>query len=650
MAAKRVPFAGSSTTLAPIKVSVTATANGAGQRVSSATATQCFTLANTDTSGAIEYKYSSAGAWTYLGKGVGATITGDLSFGVLVRLINDGSASVSIEVTGETPAAGNAPALITDGLNNVVGLGGYGGAVAIEARPAYRKQNYLKTGAIPLDNMDACVGATTRWAKFGAGTGVISASSDYALTSLGCASSMKMAGPMTALERWQSQLPTPYTPSTDGVMSIWLYITAMPMDYTTTPATERTTSFQVILSADSTFTTTTATSMSFTSLQFLHPGYNCLQLSSSDDGTLNSTGNPCWTYGGSAPGTAATTYTHMRIVFGSFQPAASTTPDIYLCGVFAGGTSTPRVIVNIDDGHSDTLDLANLFNSYGIPISSGIVTGSVGVGDNLTVAELKALEARGNDIVAHSVTHPGGGIVNLPLASQVDEIVKSRQFMLDNGFLRGSSVMFYPQNAFNGRLLDIVKDAGFTLGRASVNALTPISQGLANPLCLGSSDLGGKTLAQVKKRLDAATLYGALQILYGHDIYSVPVQSATYSNGVVTVNATGHGYSNGNLAYIRGAAEAEYRTSGIVENATANTFTFKTANVLPASATSKNGNLRTFSPNFPAANGGTAPSPATLWYYSDYVALAKEINARRNAGTLFVDTFASLIENVRVAS
>lgn len=172
-----------------------------------------------------------------------------------------------------------------------------------------------------------------------------------------------------------------------------VYITEMPTDYSNqvlpTPPTYRNCDIQIILSVDSGFATTIATSMDMTSQQFLRSGWNTLQMNASDDGSLNTTGNAAWTYGGTAAGDANTSYQYMRLVIGGFQPLATTTPVIYVGGVFQGGKGQAAVLMNFDDCHQDSIDIANLYRSYEIPVSLGVVTGIIGVGNQMSEAQLR---------------------------------------------------------------------------------------------------------------------------------------------------------------------------------------------------------------------------------------------------------------------
>lgn len=521
-----------------------------------------------------------------------------------------------------------------------------------EQRPPYKKDNFYKKRYTQLDDMAAAVGSTTLgWTKF-TGTCVLANSKEHVFSPLGCSNAMKLTS-LSSFERVQKNIPG-IVPSA-GTLMVPVYITEMPVDYSPVPPTlptYQTASIQVILSVDSGFATTIATSLNLTSAQFLRAGWNCLQWDTNDDGTLNTTGNPAWVYGGTAPGTKDTVYNYMRIVLGGFQPLNTTTPVVHIGGVFQGGKATPQVMINVDDGHVDTMAIAAAAQRFGLRIASSVITGTVGQGAQMSWAQHKNMSDAGHDIIAHSRTHPIAGFDSLTTTQLASELLCG-QDLIANGLGRVADVIAFPENATNDVVNAATKAAGFTLARASKPGWTHTATGLDNGMMVGSRDVGGKTLAQVKKYLDSAQTYNCLQIIYVHRIYTTAIQSMTYSNGVVTVNANGHGYSNGHTAIQAGADQAEYNVAGLVENATTNSYTFKvTGTFSAATATSANANLRTYSPNFPANTGttGTPPANTLYWYWSDYLALLQEIADRRDAGTITPVVYSNILDRCNINS
>lgn len=530
-----------------------------------------------------------------------------------------------------------------DAKNNI--LNPYGRLV-IEPRPAWKKDNFFKKRANVIDDMSGAVGSTTlAWTRF-SGTSVLTNTPQYALNSMGCYNALKLTT-LSSFERIQKNYTTGIVPSA-GILTIPCYISEMPIDYTPVPPAlpiPQAASIQVLLGTDANFNASTvsvATSYIMTASQFLRAGLNNLQINHLDDGTLNTTGVAGWTYSGTTPGNADTVYPFMRLVIGGFQPLNGITPILYLGGVFQGAMSTANILINVDDGHLDTIDIANLANSMGIKLSSSLITGSVGLGAQMTWDQNRTLNDAGHDIICHSKTHPPGGLQTLTPDKLVTEL-SCMQDLINNGLPRVADVIALPENAFDDRIIAAIRNAGFTMARGSRPGLLNTSIGIDQPFAIGSRDVGGKTLTMVKKQIDSAQSYGATQIIYMHRIFTSTVQSMTFAAGVITVNSTAHGYSNGHVVHHRGADQPEYNVAGIIENVTANSYTFKVTGTQSATASSTAGNLRSFSPNFPLADA-TPPVNTLNWYWSAYVGLFKEISDRKTAGLINTITYSNLLE------
>ncbi len=530
----------------------------------------------------------------------------------------------------------------------VAGLAGDGGRTILEVRPPSRKDNFWVKAPGVIDDMAAAVGSTTlAWTR-AAGTCVMANSTDFLLSGAGCTNALKLTN-LSSFEKVQKNIPG-IVPNV-GTLTVAVYISEMPVDYTPaapTAPTYRACDIQIQLCTDANFVAGTsvgiATGVDMTSAQFLRAGWNFLQLNTLDDGTLNTTGNPAWAYTGTGPGTAATTYNYVRLVIGGFQPATSTTPVIYICGIFQDARSTSQVLINLDDGHVDTIDIAALAKRYGFNISSSVITGTVGIGAQMSWAQHRAMQDAGHDIIAHSRTHPIAGFDTLTPAQLADELLCGAD-LVANGLSRTSDVLAYPENIFNKVVADASRAAGFTMARASKPGWQPTAFGIGNPMALGSRDIGGKTCTQAKKYLDAAQTYNCLAIIYAHRIFTATITSMTYSGGIVTVTSTSHGYSVGNTVHHRGADQDYFNVSGIVETvADANHYTFKvTGTFTITTATSATGNLRSFSPNYPTLDA-TPPANTLYWYWSAYIGLFADIAARRNAGTLTPTTYSVLLD------
>jgi hypothetical protein len=438
----------------------------------------------------------------------------------------------------------------------------------------------------------------------------------------------------------------------NGVLVIPIHISEVPLaDATTLPVIPRPFEIFVELCSDSAFAVGTsarmARSLMFRSSGYLRSGWNDIQISTSDDGTLNATGLRGWTYSGTAAGNAASRYQHVRIVIQSLHASATETPVVKLGGIYQNGASSANVLLNCDDGHLDTVDIVQVFNSFGIQVSVGVVTGLVAKGAQMNIAQLQALYEAGNDIVSHSNTHPvSRGLQGVTDMQLHDEVTKSREWLQLNGMPRTADVFIYPQNAFGDRELDAVAAAGYRLARGASPGWTATLFGIDNPLALGSRNVGGYTLAQVKRYLDCAQTYGCTQIIYMHGIGFVQITSLTVSAGMGTVEhaAQSTPLPLGTAVRLRGFDNAACNANGVVEpGSTATSFLIRLPGAPDGIATSTQNNRRFYSPTHPAA-GGPPPASTEKWYLSDYIALATEIARRRTLLALTPIRYLTLLE------
>lgn len=438
----------------------------------------------------------------------------------------------------------------------------------------------------------------------------------------------------------------------NGVLVIPIHISEVPLaDPATLPVIPRPFEIFIELCSDSVFaagaSARIARSFILRSSGFLHSGWNDVQISASDDGTLNATGQRGWTYSGTAPGDARTQYRHVRIVIQGLHASATETPVVKLGGIYQNGLCSANVLMNCDDGHQDTVDIVQVFNSVGIPVSVGVVTSVVAKGTQLNIAQLRTIYEAGNDIVSHSDTHPlGRGIQGVTDMQLHDEVTKSREWLEMNGMPRTADVFIYPQNAFGDRELAAVDAAGYRLARGSIPGWTNTVFGIDNPYALGSRNVGGCTLAQVKKYLDSAQTYGCTQIIYTHGIAFVRITSLTVSARMGTVEhaAQSARVPPGTIVCLRGFDNATCNANGVVEPGSTTTgFRIRLPGVPDGIATSNQNNRRFYSPTHPAA-GGPPPASAEQWYLSDYIALAINIARRRNALALTPIRYLTLLE------
>lgn len=305
-----------------------------------------------------------------------------------------------------------------------------------------------------------------------------------------------------------------------GTVNVWVYFDSDP-----TPGM----TFVVYFTSDYTNFTTKYIKWSYPGDTYLRKGWNCLSLNTADDGTktwatITSEGAEAWTNA-------------MNGV--KFVANGLATGQVFrIGGVFWGGEARANVLVNLDDGAESQWTIFNIFRSRGIPLSLSIITSKVGTAGYLTWDQVKQMYSWGCDIIPHSVTHPAGGLDATDAAVTKYEIEQSRNTLLERGFPRVADVFAWPQNDYVSSvgldLISMATAAGYTMSRGSTRRDLPTAQGIDNPMRLPSADVGGKTLAQVLKLLDAAEMYKQTNIIYAHKLVGTATSPA--SGGAAPAN------------------------------------------------------------------------------------------------------------------
>jgi peptidoglycan/xylan/chitin deacetylase (PgdA/CDA1 family) len=126
---------------------------------------------------------------------------------------------------------------------------------------------------------------------------------------------------------------------------------------------------------------------------------------------------------------------------------------IAIClGVLTTIGTAETVILTFDDGWNSTaLNALPILNSNGQSGVVFLITDPLyrGYSDYMTVADLNSLSIAGWDISSHTISHP----VLTNLTSQPEklktELVGSEQWLVSNGFGKGSMFLSYPEGAYN---------------------------------------------------------------------------------------------------------------------------------------------------------------------------------------------------------
>jgi len=245
----------------------------------------------------------------------------------------------------------------------------------------------------------------------------------------------------------------------------------------------------------------------------LKKGMNCIVIHPAEDGsTTNKTLTPT---GGDS---LANAITGLRIEFNNWEGHR-----VKLHGLYHGGKSKGLVLFNWDDGDASHYKIFNMLRQRGLVGNFSLITGKLkkGYSAYLTDAQLDEMYNYGSDFLSHSETHPTGGLAVQSAADALYELTESRRKLLEWGYPRAADIFTWPENAYDSTdpaidLIALARQAGYVASRGSKGSYLPTAQGLEQPMRLASVDLGGKTLAQAKKYIDAAELYGQAVIIYGH--------------------------------------------------------------------------------------------------------------------------------------
>jgi peptidoglycan/xylan/chitin deacetylase (PgdA/CDA1 family) len=128
--------------------------------------------------------------------------------------------------------------------------------------------------------------------------------------------------------------------------------------------------------------------------------------------------------------------------------------------------SFPQAMVTLafDDGRTSQFNYARpILNASGLKATYAIITKADGDGDVMSWAEIMTLYREGNEIAAHSRTHPD--LTAIPLAQLKDEIAGSYRDLARRGMTPTTFV--YPYGTMDSKAERLVRGAGFSGARGS---------------------------------------------------------------------------------------------------------------------------------------------------------------------------------------
>lgn len=189
-------------------------------------------------------------------------------------------------------------------------------------------------------------------------------------------------------------------------------------------------------------------------------------------------------------------------------------------GIFQTGAVTLR----FDDGwESQYQNAFPIMKKYGLKGTFFIVSQQLADDDFsgfMSIAEIRNLYQAGNEIGAHTRTHPD--LTTLSAAQQQAEIQGSRQDIL-SWHVGPVDSFAYPYGAYDATTLQIVKDAGFSAAAATIGGFATQT---SDPYQLEHHEVDSSvTAAQAMKWVDQAAADHEWLILTFHDVSNHPPDS-----------------------------------------------------------------------------------------------------------------------------
>ncbi|HEY3716603.1 MAG TPA: PKD domain-containing protein [Jatrophihabitantaceae bacterium] len=154
-------------------------------------------------------------------------------------------------------------------------------------------------------------------------------------------------------------------------------------------------------------------------------------------------------------------------------------------------TKPTSVVLTFDDGTVGQDQAAAVLAQYGLHGTFYINSGRVGVQDYLTVAQLQAIAAGGNEIAGHTVDH--ADLTTLSSDDVAREVCNDRVALHNLGFTVKDFA--YPFGAYNASIEQIVASCGYDSARIIAN-LKSLPYGCAN--CITANPIPPADLYAIK--------------------------------------------------------------------------------------------------------------------------------------------------------
>lgn len=186
--------------------------------------------------------------------------------------------------------------------------------------------------------------------------------------------------------------------------------------------------------------------------------------------------------------------------------------------------------IRLDDGLLATYNMYKLMDARGLRgVEAVIPSGpkAIGSATRVNVTQLTEMQNSGWDIVSHSYTHPelatgySNFMASMTIEQQNEELFKSQQWLVANGFAKGSRFFVAPGNTYDANLLSLIPQY-YTASQISLRG--PLYQCVppVNPYTLSCRDTDefntAANLAIYKGIIDYAVTNNAWITFYAHNM------------------------------------------------------------------------------------------------------------------------------------
>jgi peptidoglycan/xylan/chitin deacetylase (PgdA/CDA1 family) len=189
----------------------------------------------------------------------------------------------------------------------------------------------------------------------------------------------------------------------------------------------------------------------------------------------------------------------------------------------------PIISLDFDDGFESAYQLAEpIIHAAGYRTTQYIITHALGEKNYMTVQQVLAMQAAGDEIGAHTQTHPH--LTDIPLAQAQTEITGSKQDLLDMG-VTSVTTFAYPYGSHNAAIEGLVKNAGFIDARITGPGFNDAN---TDPYALYYFGIFASTTpAMVESAIDTVAKNKKWLIIVFHRVDETPISAEDTSHQLV---------------------------------------------------------------------------------------------------------------------